>query len=191
MRAGRDHVGRHGDDGGAGGDRALRRLHRDVAAAFDRCRRRRKLDRDAFGERGEQRAEALPAERIGVALGAIWRNRRPRPAPDPCRSRTGRARIRRSAASRRDRSAAPARRRHRPCARRRRWRALARTCSGQKILQLALARIAPADAHLLARRRRIDFEAAARRELGQRIEVGQCGSSARRGRRARRRCACR
>ena len=44
---------------------------------------------------------------------------------------------------------------------------------GEEILDLALARVAPADAHLLALRRRIDLDAAARRELGDRIEVGR------------------
>jgi len=44
---------------------------------------------------------------------------------------------------------------------------------GEEIFQLAFARIAPADADFLARRRRIDLDAAARRQLGQRIEVGR------------------
>ena len=44
---------------------------------------------------------------------------------------------------------------------------------GQEVLQLAFARKAPADADFLARRRRIDLDAAARRQLGQRIEVGR------------------
>ena len=44
---------------------------------------------------------------------------------------------------------------------------------GEEVFQLALARVAQPDAHLLARRRRIDFDAAARRKLGERIEVGR------------------
>ena len=43
---------------------------------------------------------------------------------------------------------------------------------GEIILELAFARVAPADAHALAGRRRIDVEPGARRELGQRIDVG-------------------
>ena len=42
----------------------------------------------------------------------------------------------------------------------------------QEILKLAFARIAPADPHFLARRRRIDFNAAAQLQPGYRIEIG-------------------
>ena len=172
MRAGGDHVGRHGDDGGAGGDRALRRLHRDVAARVDRGRRRRQFDRDPLGERGEQRAESLPAERVDIALGGSRRSRRPRPAPGPCRSRTGRARIR-SVGRQSPRSFGSACAQETSALRAASAMArLARTCSGQKILKLAFARVAPADAHLLARRRRIDFDAARGAELRHRIEIG-------------------
>ena len=44
---------------------------------------------------------------------------------------------------------------------------------GEKVLQLAFARIAQPDAHLLALRRRINFDAAARGELGHRLKSGK------------------
>ena len=52
-------------------------------------------------------------------------------------------------------------------------RAVGAHAHGQEILQLAFARVAPADAHLLACRRRIDVKPPARRSLGHRIEVGR------------------
>ena len=48
---------------------------------------------------------------------------------------------------------------------------LARTSAGEEFLHLAFARIAAADAHALAGRRRIDVEARSGRELRHRIDV--------------------
>ena len=91
---------------------------------------------------------------------------------DPCRCCRGRARTPRSPASRRDRAAA---RRSAIdvglAAHRVADRAIGAHDRRQIILKLALARVAPADADALAGRRRIDVEAGARRELGQRIAV--------------------
>ena len=127
---------------------------------------------EALGERGEQRAKALPAECRRVALGGA-RNRTTTPAPRSLPQLNG--------PSTNSIVAAPIAEivRHRLLAR---HIGLARDVGdgargahlgGEKILELAFARIAPADAHLLARRRRIDVDAAARRELGQRVDVGQ------------------
>ena len=126
MRAGCNHIGRYGDDGGARRDRALRRFHRHVAARVDRGRRRRQLDRDPLGESRDAACRIPGGRTHRYCARPISRNRPRILGSVPCRSRMGRARIRSPAASRRDRSAAPARRLCRPCAPRRRcrdWRA--------------------------------------------------------------------
>ena len=165
--AGGEHVGRRGDDDGAGADAALRGLDLDAVAAapFDPRHRRGELHRQAVGELGEQRAEALPAERVGVALDRRGRNRRPRPPLRSLPQANGpEHEFDRSPASRRGPWAAPASQETsalpRAASAMARWRAPGR----EKILQLAFARVAPADAHALPGRRRIDVEPGLGRE---------------------------
>ena len=122
--------------------------------------------------RGEQRAKALPAESVGPALG------------DAHEVDGGQFRQILAAGERAEHKLDGGA----PFAEIVRQRLLARHVAfarsvddrtggahlrGEEILQLALARVAQPDAHLLARRRRIDFDAAARRELGERIDVGR------------------
>ena len=169
--AGRDHVGRGGDDGGAGDDRALRRFHLDAAPQIDRCRRRRQFDRDTLGKAGEQRAETLPAEGIDVAFGGF-------------REIHGRDFRKLLAAAERAEHELDCRppvaevaRQRLPAgdvtlARSLDDRAIGAHAHGQEILELALPGVASADAHLLACRRRIDIKPPARRRLGHWVEVG-------------------
>ena len=124
--------------------------------------RRAQLHRQAFGELAEQRAEPLAAERVDVALERAGEIHRRDLRRDSCRSRTARARTRPPAASRRDPSAAPACRNVGLAARGILDRAVRAHDRGEIILHLAFARVAPRDAQLLPRRRRIDVEPGAR-----------------------------
>ncbi len=144
----------------------------DSACGVDRLRRRRQLNRKPLGESREQRAKTLLAERGRIALGGL--------------GEIGRRHLRQVLG-------AIIRAEHEfdggaPIAEVGRHHLLARNIGlargivdgargadlgGQEILELALARVAAADAHFLALRRRINVEAAARRELRHRIEIGQ------------------
>ena len=160
-----------------------------------RSRHRRSKAAPAGRRRAWPAARRSPAgrtRRLSRSAGAA-RNRSPRSRRDPCRSRAGRARTRsvgcqspRSFGSRR---CAPAMSPLPRAASRdaRGWRAP----RGQESLQLAFARIAPADAQRLPARRRIDVEPGRGPRAWPADCCRGCGSSARRDRTARRRSWCR
>ncbi len=167
-------VGRRGDDAVAAGDRALGGRQLDPVAAapsVDEPHRGIELDRNAFGELGEQRAIALAAERGSVAV-ARAAEIHGRNLAEILRAVVG--------AERELDGGPPIAEvaRQRACAidvalaaHRIRDRAIGAHRCGEIILKLAFARVAPADADALAGRRRIDLEPGPRREPGQRIAV--------------------
>ena len=141
-------------------DRSFRRFHHKPAPGIDRGRGRRQLDRDTLGERGDERAKTLAAEHIGIALGGFREIHRrdlrqffaaAKRAEDefdrgPPVAEIVRQRLRASDIA---------------LARGVGDGAVGAYLYGQEILKLAFAGIAPADPHLLARRRRINFDARA------------------------------
>jgi len=170
--AGRDDIGRNGDNRGAGINGALCGLDRDPAPGIDRLRRRCQLHREALGERCEQRTKTLLAERGRVALGGLGKIERRHLSQ--VLGAIIRAKYEFDGGT--------------PVAEIAWHHLLARNIGfargivdgagdadlgGQEILEFAFARIAAADADLLALRRRIDVKPAPRRELGHRIAVGQ------------------
>ncbi len=128
------------------------------------------MNREACGARGEQTAKPLPAESIGIAFGRAGEvgrrqlcqilaigeraehefDRRP-PIAEIVRQRLLAADV--------------------GLARGLVDRTRGAHLGGEKIFQLALSRIAQADAHFLTSRRRIDFDSLARRKPGYRIGI--------------------
>ena len=98
-------------------------VDRDPAAGIDRPSPASKAGPPVPG-RARQATRQNPACRTPPRCARRpWRNRRSTRSPGPWRNYTGRARIRRPGASRRDRPARIVRREYRPCARHRRSRA--------------------------------------------------------------------
>jgi hypothetical protein len=171
--AGRKHIGGDRHDGGAGRQHAPRGLDLDAAGAFppgDAADRIGKLDRDAAGELGQERAESLAAQEVAVALGGMREiDRRDlgqilgaaeraqheldhgAPAAEVLGQRLRAGKI--------------------GLARRIRDGGGGAHDSAQIVLHLAFARVAPPDAHALARWRRIDVEPGLGPELRHRIDL--------------------
>src|SRR5262249_42929257 len=169
--AGGEDVGGARDDGGWRHDAAARRSDLDDATApFDAGYRVCELDRKPGSELGQQRAKALTAEGIDVALrrageidgrnlgqilAAAERAKKELDAGAPL-AEVLRQRLRAG---------------HVALARRLENRGIGAHEHGEIVLHLAFAREAPPDAHALAWRRRIDIEPGLGHELCDRIDV--------------------